>query len=44
MIGLVPQDDRYVFEVNLDAAHGAGLTLGTPMLRLARRVINTKVH
>jgi hypothetical protein len=44
MIGLVPQDDRYVFEVNLDAAHGAGLTLGTPMLRLARRVINTKAH
>lgn len=44
MIGLVAQDDRYVFEVNLDAAHGAGLTLGTPMLRLARRVINTKAH
>jgi len=44
MIGLVAQDDRYVFEVNLDAARGAGLTLGTPMLRLARRVINTKVH
>ncbi len=42
MIGIVAIEDRYVFEVNLDVAHAANLQPGTPMLRLARRIINTK--
>ena len=44
MIGLVAQDDRYVFEINLDAAHALGLMPNTSMLRLARRVIHLKAR
>lgn len=41
MIGLVTVDRRVRFEVNLQAAERAGLSVGSQLLRLARAVIDS---
>lgn len=38
MIGLATRDNRILFDVNLDAAHRAGLRMSSQMLKLARTV------
>ena len=38
VIGLSTENNRIVFDVNLDVAANQGLTLGSKLLRLARRV------
>ena len=38
VIGLSAENNRIVFDVNLDVAANQGLTLGSKLLRLARRV------
>jgi hypothetical protein len=38
MIDLMIQDKRVVFDVNMDAARGEGITINSRLLRLARKV------
>lgn len=42
IIGLVTESEHLSFEINLDAAQKKGLRISTPMLKLAKNVLNSK--
>lgn len=42
MIGFIEQDDKIRFEINHDAAHQAGLTISSKLLKLAKLVKGSK--